>query len=851
MSFNKRLLPIPSRRVWLSIAMFAVLTLVFGLYAYWEKRIDRANDLRHTSFLLADELRQSSDDLTWMARTFVVTGDPRYKKYYQDILDIRDGKKSRPKMYHHAYWDMVVANALPPQTDDGQAIALLELMRRSEFTSAELGKLAEAKANSDGLTAMEFTAMKLAESIGPDAGANRAKARVMLYSEQYHQAKAAIMRPINEFLVLMDRRTLDSVRHAEDIAFRFRMLFIATTLVAIFMLSRAYARLLATLGGSADEVHAQIIRIGQGDFSSTITVAPGMENTVLAGLSEMQDKLHDSEIARKQSEAFKQVILNSVAAEICVLDRDGVILAVNEPWRRFAMENSIESGKPAAGTDVGANYLAACNAANGAIDIRSGIQSVLDGRLPNFILEYPCHSPQQQRWFAMSVTPLGEAAHSGVVITHTNITERKQSELKLIEVLAETRRLREALDYVPAYIYMKDPQSRYVYASRPTLELFGCSAEELVGCDDTRFFPPGTVKRLREIDQRVFQGEQTDEEIDVPVATGGRRVYWELKTPIYADAEKEKIWGLLGISMDITKRKQTEQALAESENRFSIFMDTLPAAAFIKDEDGTTLYANRYMSDVIGARAWHGKTTRDLFPPELAEKMIADDRRSLEEGYAVTEEQVPGTDGQKRVYQTHKFRIPRQGQSPLLGGISVDITERKQLEDRIFNLAYFDPLTNLPNRRMLLDRLAHALSQARRYQRSLAIMFLDLDNFKKINDTLGHDVGDELLKEVAVRLNACIRTGDTLSRQGGDEFIIVLSEITHSDDAAFVADKIIEAINVPVQIADNTLNISTSIGIAVYPINGSDDSQELMKKADMAMYAAKKAGRNGYKFFVD
>ena len=130
-------------------------------------------------------------------------------------------------------------------------------------------------------------------------------------------------------------------------------------------------------------------------------------------------------------------------------------------------------------------------------------------------------------------------------------------------------------------------------------------------------------------------------------------------------------------------------------------------------------------------------------------------------------------------------------------------------------------------------------------------MFLDLDNFKKINDTLGHVVGDELLKEVAIRLNVCVRHGDTVARQGGDEFIIVLAEITHSDDAALVADKIIKAINVPVQVTGHTLNVSTSIGIAVYPVNGTDDVQELMKKADKAMYAAKSAGRNGYKFFAE
>lgn len=180
-----------------------------------------------------------------------------------------------------------------------------------------------------------------------------------------------------------------------------------------------------------------------------------------------------------------------------------------------------------------------------------------------------------------------------------------------------------------------------------------------------------------------------------------------------------------------------------------------------------------------------------------------------------------------------------------------DITDHKNDEARIQQLAFFDVLTGLPNRRMLSDRLDHGLAQARRFGRSLAVMFLDLDHFKQINDTLGHDAGDELLKHVANRLQACVRSGDTIARQGGDEFIVVLTEVTHAEDAARVADKIIQAIGEPIRISGTPLHVSTSIGIAVYPINGSDDAQELLKKADRAMYAAKAAGRNTYRFFAD
>ena len=180
-----------------------------------------------------------------------------------------------------------------------------------------------------------------------------------------------------------------------------------------------------------------------------------------------------------------------------------------------------------------------------------------------------------------------------------------------------------------------------------------------------------------------------------------------------------------------------------------------------------------------------------------------------------------------------------------------DITALKVAEQRAHQLAFFDSLTGLANRRMLQDRLAHALSQARRFHRSLAVMFLDLDRFKQINDTLGHDVGDQLLIEVGKRLGACVRAGDTVSRSGGDEFVIVLPEISRPADATLVAEKILAELRRPVNVAGQVLDVTTSIGISIYPVDGTDDAQELMKKADIAMYAAKQAGRDGYRLIED
>lgn len=178
-----------------------------------------------------------------------------------------------------------------------------------------------------------------------------------------------------------------------------------------------------------------------------------------------------------------------------------------------------------------------------------------------------------------------------------------------------------------------------------------------------------------------------------------------------------------------------------------------------------------------------------------------------------------------------------------------DVTEQKLAEADIFRLAHHDHLTGLPNRIAFLERLDHAMKQATRNNRLVAVMFLDLDRFKTINDTLGHDVGDHLLKAVAERLNACVREGDTVTRLGGDEFTIVLENLHEISDAALVAQKILAALAQPFNVKSHEVFVTTSIGISVYPLDeGSCDN--LLRNADSAMYRAKELGRNNYQFYV-
>jgi diguanylate cyclase (GGDEF)-like protein/PAS domain S-box-containing protein len=312
----------------------------------------------------------------------------------------------------------------------------------------------------------------------------------------------------------------------------------------------------------------------------------------------------------------------------------------------------------------------------------------------------------------------------------------------------------------------------------------------------------------------------------------------------------------VGLCNDITERKQRETALLESEKRFRDFMEFAPIGMMIVDLDGRLVKVNQALCRILGyaCEELEALSLEDLTPADdLAADLAL--RRKLLEG------EIP-------IWQTEKAYLRRDGSlvwvqltasvlrgihgSPQCFDVQVeDISERRQHQEQIRQLAYFDALTGLPNRRLLQDRLEQALAQARRGDRVAAIAFLDLDHFKQVNDVHGHEVGDELLKAAAQRLSACVRRSDTVARQGGDEFIVVLAEISDGADGELVAAKIVAALGKPYALPTVNLtitSITTSVGIALFPAHGNN-VQDLMKRADLAMYAAKEAGRNGYRVY--
>ena len=326
--------------LWITLVMSLLFMGLFVYYVMAEKAIDRANEARLESLGLAAELRQSSDDLTRMVRTYVATGDLAYQKYYMEILAIRDGLSPRPLDHRNVYWDLVLEDGPRPRAF-GPPVPLLTLMKQAHFTEAEFAKLAEAKANSDALTSTELAAMVLIEASGGDVAARRLRAITMLHDATYHEAKASIMRPIGEFQEMVELRTTQAVEEAARFAVLARWAFAGVGLLLGITLWQTYRALHHTLGGKIDDIHRQIERLGRGDFSTPITVEPPLQHSVLGWLAETQHQLEAAEQEHQRSAAqinnlafFDQ--LTGLPNRVLLLDRLHQTRAISQRTGHYA-----------------------------------------------------------------------------------------------------------------------------------------------------------------------------------------------------------------------------------------------------------------------------------------------------------------------------------------------------------------------------------------------------------------------------------------------------------------------------------------------------------------------------------
>lgn len=418
-----------------------------------------------------------------------------------------------------------------------------------------------------------------------------------------------------------------------------------------------------------------------------------------------------------------------------------------------------------------------------------------------------------------------------------NITERKQAQDQIHILMNEQKAILD--NDVVGIVKLRG--RAIVWVNRGFENLLGYRSSELIGTTTRRFF--NNQAEYEEMGSRAYPIIQAGERFRGEhkyLCKDGSIIWAEINAGLIDREKNESLW----VMLEITERKRTEDALRESENRLRVMLEN-GIVGIIRVKDRIIQWTNPAIENLLGydKGELNGVSARLIYPDEEAF------RATGEQAYpAILAGKIFRTELVfKRKDGSHITVDASCGVLNLESGESlwtcVDITERKLTEERIKHLANYDRLTDLPNRSLVDDRMHQALATAKRDKTLTALFFLDLDRFKPINDTFGHDVGDLLLKEVARRIQECVRESDTVGRIGGDEFIVLLPAVDSAQDAVLVAEKIRQALNQPFAVSGKNLYISSSTGVAIYPEHG-DDAKELVKNADTAMYFAKEAGRD-------
>ena len=306
---------------------------------------------------------------------------------------------------------------------------------------------------------------------------------------------------------------------------------------------------------------------------------------------------------------------------------------------------------------------------------------------------------------------------------------------------------------------------------------------------------------------------------------------------------------------DISNYIRASEEARRREQRLAGVLDTVVDAILTIDAKGIVQTANPAAERTFGYAKHEmiGQNVKMLMPTQYSDhhdQCLAHYMKTGESGVIGKNRELEGLRKDGTVFPLELAVTElREGERRLFTGIVRDITERKKAREEIEHLAHHDSLTGLPNRNLYNDRMAHAIYRAQRSGKGLGLMFVDLDKFKPVNDELGHEAGDAVLKAVAQRMETCVRTSDTVARVGGDEFIAILESLDEPENAAVVAQKIITALTEPIEVpGDKTAQVGASIGIAIFPQDG-ETLDDLTRCADEAMYAVKDAGRNAFRFY--
>ncbi|WP_293762618.1 EAL domain-containing protein [uncultured Aquitalea sp.] len=776
----KRKLLVLTGYYWLILLAFLAFVVSFALYVHAEKAIDHANDNRHLSLMLTHELRQSSEDLTRMVRTYVATSDAGYKRHYEEILAIRDGRANRPVDYQNVYWDLVLEDDRRPEpAQPGKP--LLQRMRDAGFTEEEMNLLSQAKAHSDALTRTERQAISLMENGQGDMESRRRQAITILHDRAYHHAKAAIMAPIAATERQVEARTGKAVSDAEAYALRMRYLFIAFGLLQMPLLWGLRRNVREVLGGTVSQLHGAIEKLGRGEFSAEDDAeggGPANRNSVLSWVVETRRKL--AQLDRQRHEA----------------DRAN--------HRLTALYTALSQSN----------------------------QAIVHSKSELELFQRVCEAAV--RYGGMKMAWVGMCDELGGVI----------------EPLCAYG---EGTDYVGSLRLLTEEGSPLSHG--PTGRAF--IEGHPVWCQD--FLHDPLTAPWHERGAQYGWGSSAALALKRDGRSIGTLTLYSSECNAFDEPARKLIEEMamdLNYALDSFQRQREAQgaalALQRSEQRLRTIIETEPECIKVVSAEGALLEMNAAGMAMLEADSLEQIQTRGLLAfidPAYHQAFIDLNQQVMTGKSGTLEFEVTGLRGSRRWLETHAAPMRGEnGQISMTLAITRDITLRKQNEKRIQYLAHYDVLTGLPNRTMLAEQAAKALDEAGAAGRQPAFIFLDIDHFKDINDSLGHRVGDALLVQLAERLKAAAPAGSLLGRLGGDEFTLLLPD-ANAESAATAAGELLRLIGQPYQVEAYNLSLSGSMGIALYPKDGRD-LDTLTRRADAAMYQAKRAGRDCYQFFT-
>ena len=567
------------------------------------------------------------------------------------------------------------------------------------------------------------------------------------------------------------------------------------------------------------------------DKTWNVVVSSGQvpESGALAALARAED-------AVRASEARKSAMVEAALDAIVTIDAEGRIIEFNAAAEQiFGRDRSVVFGKSMSDVLI-PPALREQHRRGMARYLSTGEAAILGKRLELTAMkadgsEFPVE---------LTVTRLpsdGPPVFTGYL---RDISDRKRAENALKE---SEQKLRTLVANVPIVLFAIDREGIFTQSEGRGLEGLGLKPGEVVGRSVWEAYRdhPDILDHVR----RALSGEAHTATVRIG------EIVFETRYAPYWDAGGQVI-GVIGVGMDVTEQHRADQSLRVSEARYRMLFERNLAGVFRSTLDGRILDCNESFARIFGysspEEVLDQRAQRLYLLPEDREVFLArlSERNSLSNYESCVRKR---DDTPVWVLENATLVEGPDGARSVIEGTIIDITERKRAEEQVKHLAFHDALTGLPNRLLFNDRLSIALAQARRSGEKLVTLFLDLDRFKVINDSLGHAAGDELLRRVAERLQASVRAGDTVARLAGDEFIILLTRISSEQSGARVAAKFLQSFRNPFSVQERSVFITTSVGVSIYPNDGLDP-ETLIQNADVALYRAKEEGRDNYQLYA-